>query len=487
MAQRFSATTRRRAFRILLAASPALLLVAFWLPGANQGGFRVDTGVYAAIGRHAYLGGSLLDLAAGDTPYWNKPPLVFWVHGALLAALGPSLWVARLPSLVAAILATLATQRLARTLAGPRAAFATGLTLATTLEFFRYTRAISLDLWLTLFMTLGVLAVATAARRDRPALALWAGPALGLALLVKPLVALVVPVILGVWLLWTRRPRFLPWLGGATAVAIVVAAPWHALMIARHGQEFVDVYLLQQSVGRATGETFESRPAWFFLALLFETYWPWLPVFVAALATAPALLRKRPDAARLAIVGFALWLVALSAFAGKHTRYFVPVYPYMALLCGAWLTACAPAWLTRPGRNAMRALAPAALAVSVLVAVVGPRIHAPPEPKWPSLYAFLGEAPSRDTTLWAPPRDGMRPINSNVYLATGRWPRTFPEAGGQAAPGDAPAPGDLILYRERPERRHGPRETDVIVWEEGDLLITRVAAPWGEGPAPIAR
>ena len=487
-----------RPFRFAIWLIPPLVLVAFWLPGINEGGFRVDTGLYSAIALHAYRTGDLIHLHAGDQPYFNKPPLAFWIHGLFLWLLGPQLWVARLPSLLAAILTTLATMRATRILSGPRTAFAAGLVLVSTIEFFRYTRAFSLDLWLAFFLAASLIFAAWSVREDRARFLVMAGVPIGLSLLIKPVLGLLTLLVLAAWLAWMGRARRAVWLLPAAVVALAIAAPWHLAMTARYGGAFWSHYLLKESVERATGSAFDAEPWWFFPKLLGETYWPWLIVLVAALAALirrGRILPRRPGAERLALVGTGVWLVALSAFAGKQTRYLVHVYPYMAMLCGAYLT-CPPGprvspRLRRTGRRLRWLFGPSLIVAGVVMLIGGVRVHGPPDPQWGDLYAYL------DTIdvdrLWVDPASTMRWTSCNVYLHSGRWPRTAhvrPDIaetiGAPANPPETASPrvGDLMLFRGRSEL--APRPADEVVFESGDILAVRIAAPW-DGAAVVRR
>ena len=132
---------------------PCVLLLSVTLPKLNQGDFRGDAGWYSAIGLQAWRTGSLWTLyGEPGQPYFNKPPLAFWIHGLALHTLGPELWVARLPSILAATVCVLFTVAIVRHLAGRRAALLSGCVLALSLEFFRRTREISLDMWQAVFL-----------------------------------------------------------------------------------------------------------------------------------------------------------------------------------------------------------------------------------------------------------------------------------------------------------------------------------------------
>lgn len=485
----------RRRLRWTPALLPAALLIAFWLPGANQGGWRVDTGLYAAIGAYAWETGQLIHLFVGDQPYFNKPPLPFWIHGLFLHELGVELWVARLPSLLAAIACALVTARTAWLLSGPRVATLTGLVVATTLEYFRYTRAISLDLWQALWLMCALWACAAALRRGRPGLLASAGAPLGLALLTKPLVALGAIPLLALWLIWIGRARWLHWLGGAALVALAIAAPWHLEMMRAYPDAFAPHYFGKQSLERAIGESYAEEPWWAYLSKLARFYWPWLPA--AALGVGGALIRPPLDerklapaagaAERLCLVWVIGWLLTLSVVAGKSGRYAIHIYPCLAWLSAIWLARHSPRPVTLFVRAAERWFAPSALLVAAAMAVMDVRVHAPARKHWQELPAALAAANA--TTVWASPESGARWTTCNVYLETGAWPRTARISAESLAAsgtldigvGGDPQPGELMIFSAGGKML--PRPQDEVVWQSGDLTLVRITGEW-DGALP---
>ncbi len=471
---------------------PALALVALWIPGADQGGFRVDTGLYAAISRYAYETGDLIHLHAGDQPYFNKPPLAFWIHGLFLHVFGVHLWAARLPTLIAAIGVALVTARMARALSGPRVATLTGVVLVTTLEFFRYTGAISLDLWQTLWLVSAVWLVAEGVKRGRGVgewVVVMAGAPLGLALLTKPLIGLAMLPILAVWLVWIGRARMAVWLVLAGVVAVVIAGPWHLGMMRAYPGEFVRQYFFKQSLERATGEASDRAPWWTYLWNFARNYWPWLPALMAGVLVAAVRgpLERRESrgagAERLCLLWIGVWLVALSIFADKAGRYALILYPATAWLASMWMARRGPRVVTIGLRALERWLGPALVAGAIVLPATGVRVSDPATPQWGELRAELERRGNPD--IWASPESGMRWTTSNIYLDTGKWPRTARlDAGEAGAPGvhinparsGDPRPGELMIFSE--DSRLVPRDRDRVVWRSGRLMLIEVVAEW---------
>ena len=347
-----------------------MLLLCMTLPHLGQGDWqRTDGAWFGAIAVQAWRTGELWTLQGPPgQPYFNKPPLAFWLHGLALHAFGPGPLSARLPSVLAACTGLVAGVWTVRMLAGRRAALLSGVALALTAEYFRRTREISPDLWQTAFIMLAVALLVRAIHRrgSRPrADALDAGAAgasLGAALLTKPFVALTAVPLLAAWLAWdARRPvdprrrvdarRALALVLVASGVALAVALPWHLSMVVSHGREFTSQYLgaevVDRAAGRLTASPIWATPWWFYLHQIGVAYWPWLACVAIAIAarTRRARLTGRGSVERWAVVWAVGWLLLLSIFPDRRDRYALVVWPALSVLAGLGLAHAPWGWL----------------------------------------------------------------------------------------------------------------------------------------------
>lgn len=440
---------------------PCAVLVALWLPGIGQGWPRTDSHRYAAVALDLYSHGDPLSMSVGDAPYFNKPPAAFVIHGLPLHALRAAgldiadhVWAMRAPALVAALIAAAALAHTTRRLHGRPAALLAGLALATTLEFFRYTRAISLDLWLAAFSMLGVALLVEAsgrgaAPRARWALAIAAGTAFGCGLLAKPFVAFLPMLIaLGFFVARLRAAglgeRSAAPAAACAVTAIAVSGAWYGGMIAVHGEAFVAVHFGRETLGRGSSEALSGNPWWEYAEVLAGTWWPWLALFAGSAAL--AALGRFPTRDRaglwLAFLWGAGWIVALTLFPDRRSRYLAPAFPLLCVPAALVLVRCVPAPSKRGGRLVMPFVPPAALAAGVVLLALPIRVHPPRDPGWDRLVSAIEAAQARDAgvTVWTTPEANTDA--ANLYLLTGVYPRLVgPEAG--------PAPGDLVF---RPRR-----------------------------------
>lgn len=425
-------------------AAPVAMLFAFWLPGCNDGWFVTDSHYYAAVGLEAVRSGHWLDLRLGDVPYHNKPPLALLIHGWFLSVLGVHVWVGRLPSLLAAAGAVCGMIKLVSIVpgGGRRLGLGTGLTLVLTVEFVRYDRAISLDLWLACFTAWGLAALAWACRDERPRRLLLLGLAVGAGLMVKPFIAAFALPMAAVWLAATGRtgPAWrIAWLGAA-GVAVAVAAPWMIAMAVYFPGTFLHTYVVEQSVERLGWET--DRRWWYYGRIALETYVPWIAAlvygaFVLLRPSSPrGPLAPPPGTRRLLIacwVWALVWLVMISLAGDKHGRYAVPAYLLLAVPAAWGASVALPRAAKAFRRAALTWLAPGVVALSVVLfaglTLAHARVAAPPPPVWSELATRL--APEYDAP---PPSAGdarsvlrttpaANKLAANMVLVGRPWPR----------------------------------------------------------------
>ena len=459
--------TARRRYLFLL---PLVLLAAVTLPHLDQGDFRTDTGRYAAVGLQAYRAGLFWTPHLHPAvPYFSKPPLVLWIHGLALHLLGANLVAARLPSIAAAAGCVLLTIALARRFCGRATALAAGVVLTLTYEFFRRTREISLDMWLLLFMLAAVWIAVVAVQRERRGLLVAAGIPLGLALLCKPLTALLVLPILALWL-GTRGARPAAWLlalGGTLLAALAVALPWHVSMVWQHGQAFTARYFGHEIADRMLGHMGTDGPLYYF-AEIGRSYWPWilsLAAGFAAWATRPAARHHR-DGLRLASIWLAIWALAITLSPCKSPRYELPLYPMAAIVGGYGLVRLPWRGLRRWYRRHLPATTVAAAACGLLIAALPIRFQAPPHPQRAQLVAWLQKQPSDRFYAGAFCSDDQ----GYLYLKTGRWPEPTARADGSAA-ADLPT-GSALLYATNMDPSPGANET--VVYKSAGFVVTRL-------------
>lgn len=312
-------------------------------------------------------------------PWFDKPVLFYWMILAAYKAFGVSEWAARLGSALAGLAGAIAVATLSPS--GWRrggAHILAAIVLATSLEYALISRSAVTDMTLTLFLTLGFLAVARHLESGGLASAAAAGAAFGLATLTKGPVGVIVPAIaLAGYGLATRRRELLssPTLAAATAGFVATAVPWYAYMMAAHRDLVLKVFLGEGNLGRFVNPEHHQFPL-FYVAVLAAGLLPWSAALPAGLARAFRAAREgddRPGASPgpvFALSWFAAVLGVFSLSASKLVTYILPAFPAAAfLIADYWCHALAP---RRTGERIARGpLAVAATGAAISIATAG--------------------------------------------------------------------------------------------------------------------
>jgi len=279
-------------------------------------------------------------------PFFDKPVLAYWLMAAAMKGLGTTPAAARLVPVLASIGLVLVTAWLGTLLFDRRSALAGAVVLATTLAFLSFARMAMSDVPLALWTTLAVALAVLAYRPTRP---WWTVPLLGavagLGFATKGPIALLVPGVAVLLLMWENRRRPLPC--GAVPLALgalgflVLGLGWFALVHDRLGHEPLVHFFLRENVERFAGEAFDvGRPSWFYLPAYLAEGLPW-SLFLPIAQWRLLLSRDGDEASRARFLGLwaALVLLVLSLSRGKIDYYLLPLYPALSLLVGRYLAA----------------------------------------------------------------------------------------------------------------------------------------------------
>lgn len=333
-----------------------LLLLALFFGGLNFFALgrlplaNPDEARYAQIPREMAARGDWVTPWLNDTPYFEKPPLVYWMVGASRALLGSSEWVARLTPALFGLAGIGLTYAAGRRLFGREAGLAGGVVLGTSVLYFTLSRILLLDMAVSVLMSTALFSF-IAGMREPPGVrrrwffyALYASAAL--ATLTKGLIGFLIPgAVMFFWLLlfnqWHRiRPLYLP---GGVALFLAIAAPWH-LLAAERNPGWAHFYFFREHWERfTTSDHGRAEPFWFFVPVIALGLFPWVGFLGGAMRAAlPGGWARRKDTAD------AWFLVTWAAFVflffsqsqSKLIPYILPAFPPLAVLIGAWLAGC---------------------------------------------------------------------------------------------------------------------------------------------------
>ena len=271
-------------------------------------------------------------------PFFDKPPLTYWLMAASFHVFGFTLTAARLVPVAAALALLSATAWLGRLIFDRATGVAAAAVLASTLLFLSFGRVAMSDMLLALWTTLA-LALAlegeTAAGLRRRGIALALGIVLGLGFLTKGPIALLLPG-LGI-ATWAWRRRRLPLRAADCTPAIlasaVVGLTWFALVYRRLGAAPLEYFFLRENLERFAGETYDAgRSPAYYLGAYLAVGLPWSLLF-------PLAAFRLPRGERSILVWLALMAVPLSLARGKIDYYLLPLAPAASLVVARFLTA----------------------------------------------------------------------------------------------------------------------------------------------------
>jgi 4-amino-4-deoxy-L-arabinose transferase-like glycosyltransferase len=322
----------------------AVLLALVWLSSLSARPlFNPDEGRYAEIPREMAGSGDWVIPHLNGLAYIEKPPLQYWATALSYQVLGSSEFAARLYTALTAW-GTLGLVALAaRRLWSPQAGWRAAAVLAGMLMFVVLGQLLTLDMSLSFYLTLSLVAFLLAQRAPSPhpwmALA-WA--AAGCGVLTKGLVAAAIPAaVLILYSLYTRdfSPWRRLWLRWGLPLFLLITVPWHWLA-ARRLPDFLDFFFVHEHLARYLTPVADREEAWWFFAAVFLAgSFPWT---VSALRVLGGGWRRRASSSGgefQPTVFLWIWVMFIGVFFSlsdsKLMPYILPVMPALALLIAA--------------------------------------------------------------------------------------------------------------------------------------------------------
>lgn len=298
-----------------------------------------EEGTYAQVAREMLSGGGhgfLFPQRWGE-PYLNKPPLGPGLIALAFAALGESSFAARLPMALVTSMVVPLLYLVARAGGMSRQPALLGAVICLTLlPVMRHGRLAMLDgpvlaFALTMFLFL---------LKSAPGRWKWAFPA-GLSIsgiaLTKGVLAVPFVVIGLTFLAMKHAPTLIRkqfW--GALFLGLVPFMAWLAAQFLYYGLDYAHTAVFGQGIARvALSVDGNAGSPWYYILEILKYGWPWLTFLPAGLAVT---WRARHEywavLALVLLLGFTLLVTLMPT---KLPWYIYPVWPALALICGAGL------------------------------------------------------------------------------------------------------------------------------------------------------
>jgi 4-amino-4-deoxy-L-arabinose transferase-like glycosyltransferase len=319
----------------------AALLTLLWLATLSARPiFNPDEGRYAEIPREMLSGGDWVIPHLNGLDYIEKPPLQYWATALSFRLFGVTQFAARLYCALTALASVFLAWLAARRLANPQAGWRAAAVLSGMLMFAVLGQLLTLDMSLTFYMTLSLVAflLAQSAAQPRPWMLLaWA--ATGLGVLTKGLVAAAIPAaVLILYSLYARDTT--PWrrlyVTRGLPLFLAITVPWHWLA-ARRLADFLEFFFVHEHVARyLTPSADRQEPWWFFGGVFLAGSVPWT---LPALRVVAGGWRRRAAATQATFqptVFLWIWVVFIGVFFSlsdsKLMPYILPLMPALAML-----------------------------------------------------------------------------------------------------------------------------------------------------------
>lgn len=305
--------------------------------------FDVDEGAFAEATREMLASGDWGHTFLNGVDRFDKPILVYWLQAISMAVFGINEFAARLPSALCTLVAAWQVGQFLRPRWGESTAALAMFMGGSALGVLAIGRAATADGLLNALIVLTALRLwQFAETRDRHALH-WAYFWCGLGLLAKGPVAVLVPGgALFWWSVFSDRGRTVwqaLWSARGWLLSLGVAAPWYVYALNRHGQAFIDGFILKHNVERFSsameghgGGLAYYLVVWPLLCL------PWAPLMLAVLARTK---QWWADGLTRFLLLWALWVLAFFSLSGTKLPHYLlyGTAPMLWLMARAWAEA----------------------------------------------------------------------------------------------------------------------------------------------------
>lgn len=327
--------------RTSLALFGVLLLGLLWFGNLEYRDLvDPDEGRYAEIPREMMVSGDWVTPRLDGLKYFEKPPFQYWMTAGFYSLLGVDEWVARLWPALAGLLGLALVYAAGARLYDRRCGALAATMLAGMAMYVIFSHALTLDMGLTFFQCLTVLAIAIALRdgtgkREGLAWMLTAWGAAAAAVLSKGLIGIVLPgATIVAYAVVHRDTAILRRLHvrWGTGIFLAVAAPWFVMVSARN-PEFPGFFFWHEHFQRFLEPGGRAAPWWYFVPVLAIGLLPWTGVLAWSVRRwwrEEPLARFRPT--RFLTLWCAIVFVFFSASGSKLVPYILPMFPVLALL-----------------------------------------------------------------------------------------------------------------------------------------------------------
>ncbi|KAF0133607.1 MAG: PMT family glycosyltransferase 4-amino-4-deoxy-L-arabinose transferase [Candidatus Saganbacteria bacterium] len=265
--------------------------------------------------------------------YFHKPPLYAWLTAVLFKVFGFSEFIGRFWTAVFGVAGIALVYYFARAVFNERAAFLSALMLAVSPLYFVLSKMALVDIFLTFFIMLSMYLFYLGYKnpgQKKYFFLMYLSMALGT--LAKGPLGLLIPALsIALFLIIEKKAGFIKEMVPLKGLLffILIASPWFIVEAFREGLYFLQM-LFGQFLFSIYFTPFQQHPGpiYYYILVALVGFLPWSSIFILSLF-------KKPPPLLLSV--FLVTLLVFSLASTKVPGYFLPAFPFMAMIAGGYL------------------------------------------------------------------------------------------------------------------------------------------------------
>lgn len=333
----------KRSFVVVLSALFSLL---YLIPLNGRLLWQPDETRYAEISREMLQRGDWVVPHLLGLRYFEKPVAGYWINNVSQWLLGESNFAVRFGSVFSTACSAALIFWLALTLWKNRqtAALATAIYLTSILVFSVGTYSVldpMISLWLMAGMVTSYMSLQATTLQKKCGWYALLGVACGMGFMTKGFLALAIPVIAILPIVWQQRKvkEMLCFGPIAVVVALLLSLPW-AIAVALREPDFWNYFFWVEHIQRFASEKAQHKsPFWFYLPIVLLGTLPWMALLPSALLKGWRERATRPELFFL-LCWVIMPLLFFSLAKGKLLTYILPCMAPISLLIAAYAKDC---------------------------------------------------------------------------------------------------------------------------------------------------
>jgi len=307
---------------------------------------------YAEIPREMIVDHDYLIPKINGVKYFEKPPLFYWMQVAAIKTLGLNEWALRFTTALMGLIGVLATYLFSRCIYSRKTAWASALILGSMALYFSMAHVITLDMTVSVFITISLYLFFCAIKKDRPIFLVLGFIAVAGAIMTKGLIGLIFPgMIIGLWLTLFKRWKEIDWryFFAGLVICLLLIAPWH-ILVQLHAPEFFHFYFIEQQLLRYATPIADRYQPWYFygIVILLGSF-PWIFFLPQSLNHTLAKFRWKNRWQHEHETFLIIWVLSVVLFfSASHSKlipYILSALPPLAILIGDYWTRHKKFWI----------------------------------------------------------------------------------------------------------------------------------------------